>query len=130
MATFQAGDRGRLVDALNLAEELNRSTSVLATLMTSRETDDTTYAADRVTDIRNALHSIDTLQTGLDDPTIEVGVVRKSIPNQFEKEYALTDPQAQTKRIKAKHIDNIKRWLDPRGQLEAYSTTGRVIRTL
>ena len=130
MTTFADDDRGRIVDALNLSEKLNRPNSVLETLMTQRERDDVSYGVDRVGAIRDRLDIIEELQPDLEDPDVEVGVTSLSIDGQYSESSRSSDPQAQIKTIKAYHIGNIRKWLDPYNRLRAYSLSSRVIRTL
>ena len=130
MTTFATDDRGRIVDALNLDEELNRPNSVLETLMTQRERDDASYSVDRVGAIRDRLDIIEEFQPDLEDPDVEVGVTSLSIDGQYSESSRSSDPQSQIKTIKAYHIGNICKWLDPYNRLQAYSLGGRVVRTL
>ncbi len=129
MAIFDTADRQRIVDALSLAEELNRPSSILASLMTTRETDDTSYGVDRVTDIKNALDDLESLQENLSEPA-NSAVRRENFEGKYEVEYAVSDTQQGYKRQKTRHINNIKKWLDPDQRLEPYVLSGRVIRTL
>ncbi len=129
MTIFDTADRQRIVDALSLAEELNRPSSILASLMTTRETDDTSYGVDRVTDIKNALDDLECLKETLNEPA-NSAVSRENFEGKYEVEYAVSDTQKGYKQQKARHINNIKKWLDPDQRLEPYVLSGRVIRTL
>lgn len=130
MTTFADGDRGRIVDALNLSEELNRPNSVLETLMTQRERDDVSYSVDRVGAIRDRLDTIESLQPDLEDPDVEVGTTSLSIDGQYSESSRSSDPQSRIKTIKEYHVGSIRKWLDPDNRLQAYSLSSRVIRTL
>ena len=130
MTTFSTGDRGRIVDALNLDESQNRTNSVLESLMTNRENDDVNYGVDRVGQIIAALDNIDDLDCDLEDSSSSPSIKRKNIYQQIEVEYATSDPSSGLKQSKMTEVNKIKRWLDPDDRLEAYNLDGRVIRTL
>ncbi|MEL7494639.1 MAG: hypothetical protein AAGJ95_11850 [Cyanobacteria bacterium J06554_11] len=129
MTTFDTSDRGRIVDALGLHEELNRPNSALASLMTTRQTDDTAYSVDRVGDIVTALDEIETLDVSLSADT-SPGISSENIENDYSVTYATGDANSGVKRRRSALVGKIKRWLDPDQRLEAYTTAGRVIRTL
>lgn len=131
MTTFSPSDRSRIVDALNLYEELNRPNSVLATLMTNRETNDTTYSVDRVGQIIEALDKIDQLNDSIEEESGNTGITRYRAEDDIEIAYSSGGSATQpSKQKKQAQIGNIRRWLDPDNRLEAYSLSGRVIRTL
>ena len=131
MTTFATADRGRLVDALILDESQNRPNSVLATLMTERETDDARYSVDRVAAILDALDAIESLDSTIEEESANTGIISYSATDDISITYASGGAStAASKQKKTAQSGNIRRWLDPDNRLEAYSLSGRVIRTL
>lgn len=124
---FAAATKQSIVDALNLHRDLSRDNSLLDSLMTVVETDFPSY----VTKIESALTSIGTLDTSIaaqKDGDL-VRVVR--IEDYSSKEYfSAGGPTAHLRGDRARHIANIKAWLDPERRLVPYEMDGRVIETL
>lgn len=128
---FATGDQKRIAKILRLTQEQYFPSSMLKSLMDSLEATDTEQSTTFVSDIKLALDQIDALDEEIDTSAEADGIASKSISGQYSVTYQNAGAATAVSKAKKKaFIDDIKLWLDPNNQLDAFSTVSRVIMTL